>query len=541
MKRTFRDLEKVLNKAHLMSMGYTSDELDRPLVAIVNSQNEVNQGHGHLKTISEAVKRGVIEAGGFPLEFNTIALCDALTGWYSGSGGVNYTYPSRDLICDSVETMIRGQSIFSGMVCIATCDKIVPAMIQAMARVDIPSVFITGGPCLPLKGKVSTAESQKAGWARKAYLKGDIEEKDLLRVMNAVYNTPGSCPIMGTANTMSVMGEALGVSVSYTSTIPALCADQQRGGVEAGRKVMELIKNNITPSKIMTKAAFENAIKVLMAIGGSTNSVMHLPAIAKELGIEISYKDFSRISDESKFICPVIPNGDYDVVDLHLEGGMPLVMKKIESILDTSVLTVDGGTLKDILDKVEPVKSDIVWDMDDPRSKDGGLTILYGNIAPDGAVVKQSAVKDSMRKFKGKAVVFHGAEDFTANIGPERIKQGSVVIINHAGEVGGPGSPEIPVHLLDPLVNMDAAVITDGRFSGTFYGLVIGYALPEAAKGGPIGLIEEGDEIEIDIDKKTINLLVDEETLKSRTMKAPDKKVDGYLKKFMVSKLREDQ
>lgn len=533
---SFTDLEKVLIKAHLMSMGYSNDELKRPLIAVVNSHNEINQGHGHLNTISAAVKRGILEAGGFPLEFNTIALCDGITGWYSGKGGVNYTYPSRDLICDSIETMILGQPIFSGMVCIATCDKIVPAMLQAMARINLPSVFISGGPCHPLKGNVTTEDSQKSGWARKAYLKGEIEENELLRIIGSVYNTSGSCPIMGTANTMCILGEALGMSVSGSSTIPALSAFQQQNAVTAGHKVMELVNNNITPSKIMTQSAFENAIKIMMAIGGSTNCVLHIPAIAKELGIDIDFKDFARISDSSRFICSVLPNGDADIVDLHLEGGVPLVMKKIEPILDTSVLTINGGTLKDIIDKIIPKKSEIVWDMDDPRSTEGGITVLYGNIAPEGAIVKQSAVSESMRKFTGRAVVFNGLKDFTDNLYSQRIIPGSVIVINYVGEIGAPGYPEIPVHLLDPLVGMDIAVITDGRFSGTFYGLLIGYVMPEAAKGGSIGIIHEGDEIQIDLDSKTIHLNVDEETLSKRENKIPNRELKGYLLRYTNEK-----
>ena len=527
MIRRFDDLQKALEKAHLMATGFSYEELERPIIAIANSWAEW-QGHVHLRSIAEAVKIGIRNAGGTPLEFNTIALCDRLTGYKEG---MRYSLPSRDLIADSIEVFVRGQPIFDGLVLIASCDKIIPGMLKAAARLNFPTIFMPGGLSLPL---VKSEEASKKGWARKSFLSGQISEKELLKILSKFYSTPGACGELGTACTVQIIAEALGIAPAGSAIIPARSSEQLRLAKRAGELVMELVKRNIRARDIMTKRSFENAIMVTQAIGGSLNTVLHLPAIADEAGHKIGYEDFDRLGEKVPMICPVVPNGSYTVFDLYLAGGVQAILKRIEPYLNLDVLTVEGKPLIEILHKAKIKDPDVIRPLENPLRRTGGITVLKGNLAEIGGVIKSSAVPENMFKFTGPARVYDKGIEFFKAVEKKEIREGEVVVVRYEGMKGGPGMPELAGDYFN-YISKNNALITDGRFSGTHYGLLVGYILPEAIDGGNIAIVENGDEIIIDIKSKRLDLMISDKELRRRReeLKPPRLQVEGFLKKWI--------
>jgi len=509
MKNLFEEIPKytrAILKAHLASMGYEYTDFDKPIIGIVNSWNEVCPGHYPLREIANKVKNGVMKNGGLPLEFNTIALCDAFG---QGNKGMHYMLPSREIIADSIEVMVKGEMIFSGLVFITACDKITPAMLMAASRINLPSIFVTSGPMNHLDS-VTTKDT-----ARSLFRDKKISEVELVDESLAFYSGPGVCPFLGTANTMLAMAETLGMMLPGTSFLPSGTALRFRASQLAGKQILQLIKENLRPSDILTREAFLNAVKVLMAIGGSLNALLHLPAVARELKVCLTWDDFDIVSQSIPFLTPITPNGPYSVKDLQMAGGIPAVMKEISEMLDYNVKNVSGISLREIVFNAKNQNQEIIHNIYSPISEDGGIAILKGNLAEVGAIVKKSAVPKNLLTFKGPAKVFNSEEECTDAIISRTISDGDVLVVRYEGPKGGPGMPEM--HRLTELIKgLNVAIVTDGRFSGATGGLSIGYVTPEAYEGGNIALVCDGDIIEIDIPKRYINLVVDDTTLNKR-------------------------
>lgn len=509
-------IERSAHRALLYSTGMTRSDFDKPLVAVVNSWNEIVPGHIHLREIAEQVKLGVTEAGGVPKEFHTIAVCD---GMCQGHLGMQYPLPSRDVIADSIEIMVQSHR-FDAMVLIPGCDKIVPGMIMAALRVNIPAIVLTAGPSLTGKyGEIdvitTTDIREFAGRAQK----GEITMEELQRMEEAAIPSAGTCAMMGTANTMSCLAEVLGLTLPGCATALAVGSKKKRMARLTGNRIIGLLEAGITPRDIVTRSALENAIAASMALGGSTNSVLHLMAIAHEAGVKLQLEDFDRISRQVPYICNIKPSGRYALADLDEAGGIPAVLKTIEPHLQKDHLTVTGRTLVENNADIVPPENDVIFPLERPKRAEGGIAILRGNLAPDGAVVKQAGVKPSMYVFQGRARVFHSMEDASEAVSNDKIAEGDVIVIRYEGPKGGPGMREM--HMTTSLLvgrGMDekCALITDGRFSGSTRGPCIGHISPEAAAGGPIAIVEDGDGILIDIPNRRLELLVDDETIRRR-------------------------
>lgn len=509
-------IERSAHRALLYSTGMTRSDFDKPLVAVVNSWNEIVPGHIHLREIAEQVKLGVTEAGGVPKEFHTIAVCD---GMCQGHLGMQYPLPSRDVIADSIEIMVQSHR-FDAMVLIPGCDKIVPGMIMAALRVNIPAIVLTAGPSLTGKyGEIdvitTTDIREFAGRAQK----GEITMEELQRMEEAAIPSAGTCAMMGTANTMSCLAEVLGLTLPGCATALAVGSKKKRMARLTGNRIIGLLEAGITPRDIVTRSALENAISASMALGGSTNSVLHLMAIAHEAGVKLQLEDFDRISRQVPYICNIKPSGRYALADLDEAGGIPAVLKTIEPHLQKDHLTVTGRTLVENNADIVPPENDVIFPLERPKRAEGGIAILRGNLAPDGAVVKQAGVKPSMYVFQGRARVFHSMEDASEAVSNDKIAEGDVIVIRYEGPRGGPGMREM--HMTTSLLvgrGMDekCALITDGRFSGSTRGPCIGHISPEAAAGGPIAIVEDGDGILIDIPNRRLELLVDDETIRRR-------------------------
>lgn len=486
-------------KVHLASMGYDRSDYDKkPVIGVVNSWNEVCPGHYPLREVADHVKDGIREAGGFPLEFNTIALCDAFG---QGNEGMRYMLPSREIIADSIETMVRGEMVFSGLVFITACDKITPAMLMAAARLDLPAIVVTCGPV----NHLGSAEAKEN--ARRRFRMGEIDEDAMIAENLTFYSGPGVCPFLGTANTMLAVSEALGLMLPGTSFIPSGTAARMWTSRVAGRRVVELVRLGARPSGIATRSAFLNAIRVVMAIGGSLNAFVHLPAIADELGLVVTWDGFDRLGESTPFLTPITPNGPFSVKDLHLAGGLPAVMREIAHLLDLGAANVSGLTLAEIVDGAENRNQEVIHSLGNPVLPDGGIAVLRGNIAQCGGIVKKSAVPREMWHFRGPARVFDSEEACTEAIVEHRLHDGDVLVIRYEGPKGGPGMREM--HRVTELVKgRRIAVVTDGRFSGASAGLSVGYITPEAISGGDIACIQDGDIIEIDIAARKIQAMV---------------------------------
>ena len=523
------------------ALGLTEEELSRPLIGIVSSYNEIVPGHINLDKITQAVKMGVAMAGGTPIMFPAITVCDGIA---MGHKGMKYSLVTRDLIADSTEAMVMAHG-FDGLVMIPNCDKNVPGLLMAAARLNIPTVFVSGGPMLAgrVDGKKRSLSSMFE--AVGAYTAGKIDEKGLCEFEKKVCPTCGSCSGMYTANSMNCLTEVLGMGLRGNGTIPAVYSSRIELAKHAGMQVMELVKKNIRPRDIMTPAAFHNAETVDMALGCSTNTMLHLPAIAHEAGVEIDLDMSNSISAQTPNLCHLAPAGDTFMEDLERAGGVSAVMKELtkKDLLDTSVMTVTGKTMAENLEGVVNLDPEIIRPIDNPYSAQGGIAVLKGNLAKDGCVVKQSAVAPEMMKHEGPARVFDSEEDAIAAIYAQKIVPGDVVVIRYEGPKGGPGMREMlnPTSAICGMgLGESVALITDGRFSGATRGASIGHISPEAAAGGLIALVEEGDIIAIDIPGCSIELKVSDEVLAERRAKwvCPEPKIKtGYLARYakMVS------
>ena len=503
-------------RALLYANGMDEEDMKKPFVAVINSFSEMVPGHMHLRELAEQVKNGIWEAGGVPRETGTICICDGLC---QGHNGMRYPLPSRDLIADSIEMVVEAHH-FDAMVLLAGCDKIIPGMLMAAARLDIPAIIVTGGPMLPgnVNGNELFCSSELREFPGRVE-KGEMTLEEMLEAEKITLPTVGSCAHLGTANSMCMLTEVLGMSLPGCGTAPAVSNRRKRIARASGRRVMELLKENLTPRKIMTRDTFLNGIAGAMATGSSTNLVLHLMAIANEAGVHLTLDDFDEISRKVPFICNLQPSGKYPIVSMDACGGIPAVLKNIESQLHRDVMTCTGQTMGERLDQTTPVENDIIKTMEKPQKAEGGIAVLYGSLAPDGAVVKQSGVKPSMYHFKGKARVFNSMEETDKAVSQGLVAPGSVIVIRYEGPKGGPGMREMlstTSLIMGRGMDEEVALVTDGRFSGATHGPCIGHISPEAAAGGPIGLVEDGDEIEIDIENRALDLHVSEEELTRR-------------------------
>jgi len=530
-----KGLERAPHRSLFKALGLTDREIEQPMIGIANSANEVIPGHLHLHQISEAVKAGVRLAGGTPLEFFTIGVCDGIV---MGHEGMKYSLSSRELIADSVESMGKAYP-FDGLVVIPNCDKIVPGMMMAMARLDIPSILISGGPMLTGDVHGTGADVITVFECVGKVKAGTMTLEELKEMETCACPGVGSCAGMFTANSMNCLSEALGLALPYNGTIPAVFAERIRLAKETGMQVMELVKADLKPSKILSLKTFENAVTVDMAFGGSTNTSLHLPAIAREAGVKISLNTFNEISEKTPHLCSMSPGGPHHLQDLHAAGGIPALMKELSrgKLIHSDVWTVTGKTVGENLKGKRVMNPGIIHPLEKPYHATGGLAVLFGNIAPQGAVVKRSAVDDAMLKHKGPARVFDTEEDALRAILDGKIRKGDVVVIRYEGPKGGPGMREMlaPTSAIVGVGrDRDVALLTDGRFSGGSRGAAIGHISPEAAEGGPIAAVREGDVIEIDIPGKKLNVALSDEELKKRLSqwKPPRKELKGYLKRY---------
>ena len=534
---TTKGIPAAPNRSLFYALGYTREELERPLIGVVCSYNEIVPGHMNLDKISEAVKAGVRAAGGTPIEFPAIAVCDGIA---MGHVGMKYSLATRDLIADSTEAMAMAHQ-FDGLVMIPNCDKNVPGLLMAAARVNIPTIFVSGGPMLA--GRLGDGRRTCLSHMFEAvgsYYAGKLDEAGVEEYENCACPTCGSCSGMYTANSMNCLTEAIGMGLKGNGTIPAVWSARLRLAKHAGMQIMELVEKNICPRDIMTEAAFHNAETVDMALGCSTNTMLHLPAIAHECGIRLDLDKSNAISAATPNLCHLAPAGDTYMEDLEGAGGVHAVMAELDKkgLLDTSVMTVTGKTLGENLVGCVNRDHDIIRPVEDPYSPDGGIAVLKGNLAPEGCVVKRSAVAAEMMTHQGPARVFNSEDDAIAAIYAGKIVAGDVVVIRYEGPKGGPGMREMlnPTSAIAGMgLDKDVALITDGRFSGATRGASIGHVCPEAAQGGTIAFVEEGDIIAIDIPNCSITLQVDEATLAARKAAwvCPEPKIKtGYLARY---------
>ena len=518
------------------ALGLTAEELDRPLIGVVSSYNEIVPGHMNLDKITEAVKMGVAMAGGTPIMFPAIAVCDGIA---MGHRGMKYSLVTRDLIADSTEAMVLAHG-FDGLVMIPNCDKNVPGLLMAAARLNIPTVFVSGGPMLA--GRVDGHKTSLSGMfeAVGSFMAGKISEEKLLEYECKTCPTCGSCSGMYTANSMNCLCEAIGMALPGNGTIPAVYSSRLELAKHAGMTVVDLVKKDIKPLDIMTEKAFYNALAADMAVGCSTNTMLHLPAIANECGIKLDLDMANGISEKTPNICHLAPAGHTYMEDLNEAGGIPVVLKELDSggLINTDCMTVTGKTLKENLEKVQRTDGSVIRPLSNPFSKTGGIAVLKGNLAKDGCVVKRSAVAEEMLVHSGKARVFNSEEEAIKVIYDGGINPGDVVVIRYEGPAGGPGMREMlsPTSAIAGMgLDKTVALITDGRFSGATRGASIGHISPEAANGGLIAYVHEGDTINIDIPNNSITLEVSEEEIESR--KKTDKilkkeNLTGYLKRY---------
>lgn len=530
--------ERAPHRSLLRADGFTDWELDRPIIGIANSFNEIIPGHINLDKLVEAVKAGIYAAGGTPVVFNTIGVCDGIA---MNHEGMKYSLPSRELIADSLEIMAIAHP-FDGLVLLASCDKIVPGMLIAAGRLNIPSIFLSGGPMLP--GKVGGIDTglDKVFEAVGLFKSGKIGQEELDNYECAACPGAGACSGMFTANTMNNLSEALGMSLPFNGSAPAVYAERVWLAKQTGFKALELVNKGIRPRDIMTKEAFYNAIAVDMALGGSTNTALHIPAIAYYSEVDLTLKDFDALTEKIPHLTSIAPAGPHHVVDLFHAGGVPAILAELQKsdLIYTQPMTVYGKPLGEMLSEIKAGIKDlsVIRSVEKPVHETGGLAVLTGNLAPDGAIVKQAAVADEMLKHSGPARIFESEEDAFQAVMDAKIQKGEVVIIRYEGPKGGPGMREMlsPTSALAGMgMDKHVALITDGRFSGASRGAAIGHVSPEAAAKGPIAAIEEGDIIEIDIPKKTVNIRLTQGEIDQRLAKLPEFKTrtkSGFLTRY---------
>ncbi|MGA6926441.1 MAG: dihydroxy-acid dehydratase [Desulfosarcina sp.] len=534
-----KGIERAPHRALFKAIGYTDQEIERPLIGIANAVNTAIPGHVHLNTLAQAVKAGIYMAGGTPVEFGTIGVCDGIAMNHTG---MKYSLASRELIADSIEVMATGHAL-DAMVMIPNCDKIVPGMLMAAARLDLPTIFISGGPMLagehPVEPgrKIDLITVFEAVGAVKA---GKMEAEQLVAIEEAACPTCGSCAGMFTANSMNCLTEVIGMGLPGNGTIPAVYSARIRLAKQAGIQILDLWKRQITARQIMTADAFHNALTVDMALGCSTNTVLHLPAIAAEAGVEWDLNRINTVSEQTPHICSLSPGGAYHIQDLNRAGGIGAVLKILSAagLIRGDCLTVSGKTIAEHAAEAVVHDPDVIRPLERSYHRQGGLAVLTGNLAPQGCVVKQSAVLDSMLRHEGPARVFDSEEAATTAIMEGRIQPKDVIVVRYEGPMGGPGMREMltPTSAIAGMgLDDSVALITDGRFSGGSRGAAIGHVSPEAARGGPIALVCEGDRIAIDIPAKTVSLKVADDEIKRRLAgwQAPEPKIrHGYMARY---------
>ncbi|MFO7929083.1 MAG: dihydroxy-acid dehydratase [Candidatus Humimicrobiaceae bacterium] len=516
------------------SMGFSDEDLSKPIIAVANSYNNICTGHFGLNAIAEKVKEGIKGAGGTPVEFGTIAACDGIA---EASKGMRYILPTREIIAASIELMVEAHHL-DGVVLLGSCDKIVPGMLMAAARLNIPSILVNSGPMLP--GVVEKYNpyggNEIDGSALVAYgeklKEGKITEKEFIELENNAQPTHGSCSMLGTANTMCCIAEAIGLSLPGSAMIPAVNSKRLQIAQKSGGQIMELIRKSITSRKIINEQSIRNAIILNSAIGGSTNSVLHLLAIARDAGVDLSLDEFSKISQSVPYIAKMIPHGRYSVIEFYKDGGVSAVMSQLEDLLNLDALTVSGKKLLENIKNASINTGKVITSSDKPYRIGGGIKALKGNIAPDGAITRPAAIDPSQMYFKGKARVFNSEDDANRAIEAQKIKAGNVVVIKYEGPKGGPGMPEMwkTMKLMNGIgLSRGVALITDGRFSGSNNGCFVGHISPEAIEGGPFSVIEDGDEIIIDIEngKLQANLTGEQIASRLKRWKAPKPKITG--------------
>lgn len=531
---TKKGSQRSAHRSLFHAMGYTNEELQRPMIGVVNSFNEIVPGHMHLREIADAVKMGVAEAGGMPVEFPAIAICDGIA---MGHDGMKYPLASRELIADSIEAVANGHA-FDGLVMIPNCDKIVPGMLMAAGRLNIPTVVVSGGPMLAGRWKGRDISVSTMFEAAGKFEAGELSADEMEAMEFRACPSCGSCAGLFTANTMNSLTEVLGMGLAGNGTIQAAYSGRRRMlAKKAGWAVMDLVKKNVLPRDIMTLEAFENAIAVDMAIGGSTNTVLHLPAIAHEAGVDLSLDLFDEISRKARYITKMSPGGSYHMQDLDEAGGISAVMKELTKIglIHTDCLTVTGP-LKDRLAHAFVENHEVIHDIDNAYMNKGGIAILKGNLAPLGSVIKESAVEKELLTYEGTAKCYDSEEAAIKAITGGEIKEGHVVVIRYEGPKGGPGMREMlnPTAVITGM-GLKVALLTDGRFSGASRGACVGHISPEAMEGGPIALVKDGDRILVDVPNRRLELLVDEAELARRkaAWKRPEPKVKtGYLSRY---------
>ncbi len=533
-----RGVERAPHRALLHALGWKRTEIDKPLIGIVNSFNEIVPGHIHLPLIAQAAKAGVWSAGGVPFEVNTIAVCDGIA---MNHPGMKYSLPSRELIADSVETAVEAHA-FDALVFIPNCDKIVPGMLMAAVRLNLPSIFVSGGPMLAgrrnVNGQEERVDVNTIFEAVGKVAAGKMKPEELEELEEIACPGCGSCSGMFTANTMNCLTEALGMGLPGNGTIPAVDARRLQLAQKAGQQLMKLLADDIRPRDIVTREAFHNAFSVDMALGGSTNSVLHLMAIAHEAGVEFPLSMVNEISQRTPHLAKLRPSGEYHIEDLDRAGGIPAVMKELESLLHTKAKTVSGKSVAGVIAESLNNDKEVIRPFAQAHSPIGGIAVLFGNLAPEGAVVKRAAVAEEMMSHQGTARVFDSEEEATQAIMTKKIKPGEVIVIRYEGPKGGPGMREMltPTSILSGMgMDKEVALITDGRFSGATRGAAIGHVSPEAASRGPIAALKDGDMIKIDINRQRLDVELSDREIENRLSKLGEfepKVKSGYLRRY---------
>ncbi|MEE9378043.1 MAG: dihydroxy-acid dehydratase [Candidatus Lokiarchaeia archaeon] len=519
-KKEELDPRRAYERALFIGCGYSYEDLEKPKIAIVNSWNSINPGHIHLHRLAQIVKEGVRDAGGTPMEFNAIAICDGIAN--SGNSS-KFVLPSREIIAASIECTIKAYN-FDGMVMLCSCDKIIPGMLLAAARCNIPTIFLTGGIMRPktfqdgpLKGKTFVTSDIKEAIGK--YNAGFITKEMLFLIESETCCSPGACNMMGTANTMACIVEAMGLSLPDCATMSAVSKEREKLCRDTGKIIMKLIEKGIKALDIITHDSIENAIKVALSFGGSTNMILHVCALSHEIGGNLNHFDFDRISKSVPLLAKFKPSSEYTLSEFHEAGGVKVIMKKLSNLLNLSTKTVLDLSLKESLDNVEIVDYQIIRNLEDPISSEGGIAVLKGSLAPEGPIIKQSALAPEMRYFKGSAKVFECEEDLKDTLFSKKVDKGDILVIRYEGPKGSPGMRELSVPaaiLVGMGLESSVAMITDGRYSGATRGPCIGHVCPEAIEGGPIAIVQDGDLIEIDIDNRKIDLLIPQEEIEKR-------------------------
>lgn len=525
-----KGIQRAPHRSLLRACGLEDEDFEKPFIGIANSFTDIVPGHIHLKELVEHVKEGIVVNGGIPFEFDTMAVCDGIA---MNHEGMKYSLPSREIIAATVESMAKGHS-FDGLVLIPSCDKVVPGMIMGASRVNIPTIVLTGGPMAAGRYKNKNVDLISVYEAVGEYSSGKITEKEVDELERCACPGAGSCSGLFTANTMACVSETLGLSLPYCATTHAEDDENKSIAKKTGKRIVEMVAEDLKISDIVTQESFNNAIAVDMALGGSSNTALHIPALSNEIkGTKVDLNLFDEISRKVPHIALISPAGQDTMMDLHKAGGIPAVLKRLGDKIDTNQMTVTGKTIAENIKDIEVKNDEVIHPLDNPVHKDGGIAILKGNIAPNGSVVKKGAVAEDLMHLKGPAKVFTSEEDVTAAIFNHEISEGDIIVITYEGPKGGPGMREMlnPTSAIAGMGIKNVGLITDGRFSGGTRGPCIGHISPEAMAGGPIAAIEDGDVIEINIEKREINVDLTDDEITARLSKktAPQKDVDGWL------------